>query len=161
MADVTVKIPTIDALVKGMSDNGTMSTLLVGTGQSVVTRVKKQWLAGSGADTTVFSPGSHEYLIKKGLAGRQPVINMSLTGQLAKSFKVQKSDSKSATLGFAGNRSARKSNGIVLDSGKSTNLEVARGNVARRPNMLAVDDPGIQAFATNAFYKLFKKVMKL
>lgn len=161
MADVTVKIPTIDALIKTMSDNGALSTLMVGTASVVATRIKKQWLAGSGADTTVFSPGSDEYLLKKGLAGRQPVINMSLTGQMAKSFKVQKADGNSATLGFSGSRSARKSNGITLDNGKSSNLDVARGNYSRRPNMLSTDSDDLQSFATNAFYKLFKKVVKL
>lgn len=156
MADVKVSLPTIDALIKLMTESGALSTLLVGTASAVQTRVKKQWLAGSGADTTVFSPGNSEYLTKKGLAGRQPVINMSLTGQMMKSFKVQRANDKEAALGFSGNRAKSK-----LDSGKSTNLEVARGNYNRRPNMLSTDSPDLQDFATKQFNALFRKAGKL
>lgn len=144
MADVIVKIPTIDALVKNMQDNGTMSTLLIGTGQATAGQIKKQWLGSKGADNSPFKKGNKDYLASKAASGRNGVIDMYYTGKMAKSFKVQSATADSATIGFGGDQ-----------------LEKARGNYARRPNMLAVDDPGIQAFATNAFYKLFKKVMKL
>lgn len=159
MADVKVSLPTIDALIKLMTESGALSTLLVGTASAVQTRVKKQWLAGSGADTTVFSPGDSEYLTKKGLAGRQPVINMSLTGQMMKSFKVQRANDKEAALGFSGNRSSTVLGKKIKNP--PSNLEVARGNYARRPNMLSTDSKDLQDFATNVFNKLFKKAGKL
>ena len=43
MADVKVSLPTIDALIKLMTESGALSTLLVGTASAVQTRVKKQW----------------------------------------------------------------------------------------------------------------------
>lgn len=144
MADVKVNTPTIDGLIKLMTESGAMSTILVGTAALVGTRVKKQWLAGSGADSTAFSPGNHEYLVQKGLSGRKPVIDMYYTGKMAKSFKVQRSNDKEAALGFGGDQ-----------------LPKARGNYNRRPNMLSTDSPDLQAFATKQFNALFRKAGKL
>lgn len=142
--DVTVKLPQIDALIKTMQDNGAMSTLLVGAGQVVAGEVKKRWLNGTGADTTVFEGGNREYLLRKGISGRQPVINMNYSGRMAKSFGVKEVNAERAVLSFS-----------------SDQLPKARGNYKLRNNMLDVDEPGIISLAVNAFNKLFRKAGKL
>lgn len=144
MADVTVKLPTIDALIKLMTESGALSTLLVGTASAVQTRVKKNWLNSTGADGTQFKKGNADYLASKGASGRNAVIDMYYTGKMAKTFKVQRANDKEAALGFGGDQ-----------------LPKARSNYNRRPNMLSTDSADLQDFATNVFNKLFKKAGKL
>ncbi len=145
MAEIVFKsnLPTIDALVKTLQDSGSMSILLTGAAQVAATEIKKRWLIGTGADTTVFSKGNPEYLLRKGLSGRNPEINMSYTGDMMKSFKVQKADKDSATLGFT-----------------SSELKKARSNYNRRNNMLDVDEPTLQEKARKAFETILKKMVK-
>ncbi len=44
MADVIIKLPQIDALIKTMQDSGAMSTLLVGAGQVVAGEIRNRWV---------------------------------------------------------------------------------------------------------------------
>lgn len=144
--DFTVKTPSVDSLVLFL--DGKTDKALAAAGEVVAGEVKKRWLAQKGADGSNFRGISKTYKPIKEASGRKPVIDMYFSGAMAASFGTKKVTGDEAVISFSG-----------VDAKGKDNLEKARENFQRRPNMLATDST-LANIASRAFVKFLRAIVR-
>ena len=144
MSDVKVNLPTIDGLVKGLVDSGTMSRILTGAGQVAAGEIQERWLKAKGADNVRMKKLSPGYEKQKRESLRNPIPDLNYHDDMSKTFRVRKANASEAVLAFSNNE-----------------LKKARKNYDLRPNMLNTEEPKLHALTAKAFGVLFKKIFKL
>jgi len=158
-ATIKVTTPSLDQLAKFLKP-GDLGKAMSGTASYVAGEVKKRWQEGKGADNAQFSPGNPNYLALKSASGRNGKIDLNLTGGLSKSFYPRKvsTDGKEATIAFGGSSSRAK---LTKGSkgGTKDNLQVARGLVGKRPNILEPDNT-LRDLAEINLNRLIRKAVK-
>lgn len=151
-AEVTVKLPSIDELIAAIGTSK-LKTSMAGAATVVSKTVKDRWIAGKGADNTPFKAGSKAYLDWKASKGRNRRIDMNLgvppspgssgpPAGMALSFMPRKQTEREVVISFS-----------------TEQLEKARGNYSKRPNMLKVDDT-LTSIGVKAFLKAIRSVVK-
>lgn len=151
-AEVIVKLPSIDELIAAIGTYK-LKTSMAGAATIVSKTVKDRWLAGKGADNTTFKVGSKAYLDWKASKGRNRRIDMNLgvppspgssgpPAGMALSFMPRKQTEREVVISFS-----------------TEQLEKARGNYSKRPNMLKVDDT-LEVIGVKAFLKSLRALVK-
>jgi hypothetical protein len=119
--------------------------LLVAAGENVAGKMVELWEQGRGGDGVPMKGYSYEYSKKKIKSGRNATVDMNWTGEMTQSMGTKRVTKYSAIVSVSGGRADGKNN-----------LDILRGNVKWRPNLMSEGKETIKA-AKSAIVDWLKK----
>ena len=111
--------------------------LLIAAGENVAGTMVKLWEQGRGGDGVPMKKISDKYAKVKSASGRNAKIDMNWTGDLVDSIGTKRVTKYSAIVSASGDRADGKNN-----------LNILRGNVKWRPNLMSEGKETIKAAKT-------------